>query len=159
MIITWQGGQDFTLKSKGMSVSLCQKCKLGDLEISEPGEYEVGGVQLDWIDGVTQVYLEGMNISHIKKGKVLTDEELEKLNGIDILLIGVGGGEFTENKTALAVINQIDPSIVIPMYTGNIDEFIKEEGGASESLSEFKVIKPELPVDGRKLVKLNAESK
>ena len=159
MIITWQGGQDFMLKSKGMSVSLCQKCKLGDLDINEPGEYEVGGVQLDWIDGVMQVYLEGMNISHIKKGKVLSDEELEKLNGIDILLIGVGGGEFTETKTALQVISQIDPSVIIPMYSNNLEEFTKEEGGASEPMNEFKIIKPELPVDGRKIVILNAEHK
>ena len=27
MIVTWQGGQDFTLKSKGVNVSLCQKIK------------------------------------------------------------------------------------------------------------------------------------
>ena len=115
MIVTWQGGQDFTLKSKGINVVLKDKPKLGDMVIDEPGEYEIGGVQLDWIDGVVQVYLEGLNVSHIKKGKVLSDEELEKLNGIDILLIGVGGGEFTETKTAHAVVNQIDPSVVIPM--------------------------------------------
>lgn len=159
MIVTWQGGQNFTLKSKGINVALCQKCKLGELEINEPGEYEVGGVQLDWIDGVIQVYLEGMNIGHIKKGKVLSDEELEKLNGIDILLIGVGGGEFTETKTALSIITQIEPSIIIPMYEGNIDEFKKEEGASGEDLAELKITKPELPVDGRKIVTLNAESK
>ncbi|MEI6039810.1 MAG: MBL fold metallo-hydrolase [Candidatus Berkelbacteria bacterium] len=159
MIITWQGGKDFTLKTKGMNVVLADKCKLGDLEIDEPGEYEVGGVQLDWIDGVKQVYLETLNIGHIQKGKVFTDEELEKLNGIDILLIGVGGGDFTETKTALAVINQIDPSVIIPMYSGNIEEFIKEEGGSTEAEADLKITKADLPVDGRRIVTLNAEHK
>jgi hypothetical protein len=159
MVIVWRGGQDFVLRTKGLSVSLCQDCKLGDLEIKEPGEYEVGGVQLDWIDGVEQVYLEGMNIGHMKKGKVLSDDELAKLNGIDILLIGVGGGEFSETKVATAVINQIDPSVVIPMYTGSIEEFIKEEGGSTETLAELKITKAELPVDGRRIVILNAEHK
>ena len=100
MTVTWQGGQNFTIKGKHLSVHLDEKIKLGDLEITEPGEYEVGGVQLDLIDGIIQIYLEGINVGHIKKGKILSDEEMTKLNGIDILLIGVGGGEFTETKTA-----------------------------------------------------------
>ena len=159
MIITWQGGQNFILKSKGVSIVLAEKCKLGDLVVEEPGEYEVGGVQLDWIDGIIQVYTEGLNVSHIKKGKVLSDEELQELNGVDILLIGIGGGEFTETKTALSVITQIDPSIVVPMHTGNLDEFIKEEGANAQAVEELKISKPELPIDGRRIVTLNAQSK
>lgn len=151
MIVNWQGGQNFTLKSKGINVVLGEKCKLGDLDITEPGEYEVGGVQLDWIDGVTQVYLEGMNIGHIKKGKVMPDDELEKLNGINVLLIGVGGGEFTETKTAIAVIAQIDPQIVIPMHEGKLEEFTKEEGGG-EPKDELKIVKNELPQEARQVV-------
>ena len=41
-------------------------------------------------------------------------EELEKLNGINILLVGTGGGEFSDNKAAHEVIGQIDPQIVVP---------------------------------------------
>lgn len=151
MIVTWQGGQNFTLKSKGINVVLGEKNKLGDLEITEPGEYEVGGVQLDWVDGVIQVYLEGMNVGHIKKGKVMSDEEMEKLNGINILLIGVGGGSFTETKTALNVISQIDPQVVVPMHEGKLEEFTKEEGGG-EPKDELKITKNELPEEARQVV-------
>jgi hypothetical protein len=156
MNITWQGGQNFTLKSKGTNVVLGDTMKLGDLEITEPGEYEVGGVQFDWTDGIIQVYLEGMNVGHIKKGKLLSDEEMEQLNGINILLIGVGGESFTETKTALSLISQIDPGIVIPMYTGKIEEFAKEEGASGEPQDEFKIIKNELPQEARQVVILNA---
>lgn len=159
MIITWQGEQNFTLKAKGINVILSDKPKLGDLVIDEPGEYEVGGVQLDWVDGVIQVYFEGLNVSHIKKGKVLTDEELEKLNGIDVLLIGVGGGDFTETKLARSVISQIDPSIVIPMYSANLEEFTKEEGSIDAAIDELKITKAELPEEDRQITILNAQTK
>lgn len=159
MTITWQGGQNFLIKSKGANVVLGEKIKLGELEITGPGEYEVGGVQLDCIDGIIQIYLEGMNVGHIKKGKILSDEEMQKLNSIDILLVGVGGKEFTETKTALELISQIDPSIVVPMHNGNLDEFIKEEGGSSTGQDELKISKADLPQDSRKVVVLNAHRK
>lgn len=155
MIINWEGGQKFNLKTKQLTVKLGEKINLGDLEITQPGEYEVSGIQVDQIDGIIQVYAEGINVSHIKKGKILTDEELEKLNGVDILLIGVGGGEFTETKVALEVIAQIDPAIVIPMSKGDLEEFIKEEG-KNESIDELKISKGELPQDDRQIVILNA---
>lgn len=156
MNITWEGSQNFTIKTKNLSVTLGDKIKLGTLDIDEPGEYEVGGVQLDLIDGIVQVYLEGVNVGHIKKGKTLSDEEMQKLNGIDILLIGVGGGEFTETKTAKELISQIDPGIVIPMYKENLEEFVKEEGGALTGQDELKIAKTDLPEDTRKVVILNA---
>lgn len=156
MIISWAGGQNFTIKTKNLSVALGEKIKLGSLDIAEPGEYEVGGVQLDLIDGITQVYLEGVNVGHIRKGKTLSDEEMQKLNGIDILLIGVGGGEFTETKTARELISQIDPSVVIPMYKDNLEEFVKEEGGAGAGQDELKIAKADLPEEARKVVILNA---
>jgi len=155
MIITWAGGQNFTIKTRGLNVLLGDKVKLDDLEITEPGEYEVGGVQLDVVDGINQLYLEGMNVGHIKKGKILSDEEMQKLNGINILLIGVGGGAFSETKTALELISQIDPGVVVPMHDGNLDEFIKEEEGNTEGQDELKIIKADLPQDARKVVVLN----
>jgi len=156
MTIRWEGDENFNLKTKTNQVQIGQKIKLGELEITSPGEYEVGGTQIEVIDGIIQVFAEGLSIGHIKKGKVLSDEDLEKLNGIDILLIGVGGGEFTENKTALEVINQIEPSLVIPMHNGNIGDFAKEEGVSGEGQDELKISKAELPVDARQMVVLNA---
>ncbi len=156
MTIRWEGDENFSLKFKTNQVQIGQKIQLGELEITSPGEYEVEGTQIEVIDGIIQVFAEGLSIGHIKKGKVLSDEDLEKLNGIDVLLIGVGGGEFTENKTALEVINQIEPSLVIPMHGGSIGNFAKEEGISSEGQDELKISKAELPVDARQMVVLNA---
>jgi len=155
MIIYWDGQENFTIKTKANSVKIGGKIQLGDLEIIEPGEYEVGGTQVELIDGVIQIYAEGIALSYIKKGKIFSDEELEKLNGIDILLIGVGGGDFTETKTALAVINQIDPKIVVPMHQGNLQEFAKEEGVTTQGLEELKISKADLPQEERQVIVLN----
>lgn len=156
MIIYWDGQENFSIKTKANMVKIGSKIQLGDLEISGPGEYEVGGTQVELINGVIQVYAEGMTLSHIKKGKIFSDEELEKLNGIDILLVGIGGGNFTETKTALAIINQTDPKIVIPMHHGNLQEFAKEEGVASKSQAELKIFKADLPQEERQVIVLNA---
>jgi len=156
MIIKWEGGDNFSIKTKSNSLRIGSKIQLDKLDISGPGEYEVGGTQVEVIDGIIQVYAEGMTIGHIKKAKVFSDQELEELSGIDILLIGVGGAEFTETKTALSVINQIDPNIVIPMHKGNLQEFAKEEGVTTEGKDELKISKIDLPQDERQVIILNA---
>ena len=155
MIIKWEGGQDFAIKTKTLSLKIGEKISLGEMIINSPGEYEVGGVQIEVIDGIIEVFAEGMSIAHIKKGKVMSDTALEEISGIDILLIGVGGGEFTETKTALEVISQIEPAIVVPMHKGNLEEFAKEESVATSGKDELKISRGELPVDERQVVVLN----
>jgi len=161
MIITYQGQENFTIKTK-QTIKIGQRIALGGLEITTPGEYESGGVQLEVHDGIIEVFCEKMTICWLKKAKVLSDEEVEKLDGINILIIGVGGGEFSETKTAIDVINQIEPQIVIPMYSQNspagkagLESFLKEEGVANEGLPQLKISLNELPQEERKVIVLN----
>ncbi|MBM2820283.1 MAG: Zn-dependent hydrolase of the beta-lactamase fold-like protein [Candidatus Berkelbacteria bacterium] len=155
MIINYNGTENFTIKSKNKTVKIGQEISLGDLKITTPGEYESGGVQVEMIDGIIEVLSEKMSIAWIKKGKFLKDEEIERINGISILLIGVGGGNFTETKIAIDVINQIEPSIVIPMYEQNLDSFLKEEGVSGPGQDQLKITFNELPQEERKVVILN----
>lgn len=155
MTINWQGKENFTIKTKNKLVKIGSEIALGELKISNPGEYESGGVQMEVIDGMIEIFSERMMVAWFKKAKVLTDTELEKLNGIDILLIGIGGGAFTETKQALEVINQIDPKVVIPMYEKDLDSFLKEEGIKTEGIDQFKFTPNDLPSEERKVVILN----
>lgn len=155
MIISWAGNENFTIKTKGKTVRLGGEISLGDLKILTPGEYESGGVQMEVIDGTIKLFSEKMTIAWIKKAKMLSDSELERLNGIDVLLIGVGGGEFTETKTAIDVINQIDPKVVIPMYEKDLESFTKEEGITADGQDQFKFSPNDLPSEERKVVILN----
>ncbi|KKQ18057.1 MAG: Zn-dependent hydrolase of the beta-lactamase fold-like protein [Berkelbacteria bacterium GW2011_GWA1_36_9] len=156
MIITWDKNENFTLKTRNKTVKIGEDISLGDLKITTPGEYESGGIQLEVVDGTIEVFSEKMMIGWMKKAKVLSDSELEKLSGIDVLLIGVGGGAFTETKQALEVINQIDPKVVIPMYEKDLESFTKEEGISSEGQDQFKFTLNDLPVEERKVIILNA---
>lgn len=156
MIIQWLGNDNFQIKTKGINIKIGEKKLLGDLEITGPGEYEVGGAQMEVIDGIIEVYAEAVTIGHIKKGKIMTDDDLQKLNGIDILLIGVGGGEFTETKLAQDVIAQIDPAVVVPMGK-DISEFAKVD--SQNTQDELKISKGELPSEERQTVVLNASAK
>ena len=156
MIITWQGKENFSLKTKNKQVKIGAEICLGDLKISTPGEYESGGVQVEVIDGTIVLFSEKMTVAWMKKARTLSDQELEKINGIDVWLIGVGGGVFTETKTAIEVISQIDPKIVIPMYEENLESFTKEEGINVEGQEQYKFTETDLPQEERKVVILNA---
>ena len=93
----------------------------------------------------------------MKKARLLKDEDLEKLNGINILLIGVGGTNYSETKTAIEVINQIEPQVVIPMGE-ELAGFLKEEGASDQTQEELKITFNELPTEERKVVVLNSKS-
>lgn len=164
MIIIYNGKENFIIKTKNSAsgvnnaaktVKIGQEISLGELKIENAGEYESGGVQLEIIDGVIEVFSEKMTIAWIKKGKIFKDEELEKLNGIDVLLIGVGGGDYTETKKAIEIINQIEPSIVIPMGE-DIKDFLKEEGITGEGQEQLKLVYNDLSAEERKVVILKA---
>ena len=154
MIVNYNGDEYFTIKTKSKTVKIGKQISLGELKITTPGEYESGGVQIEIVDGIIELLSEKMTVAWIKKARVLKDEELEKLNGINVLLIGVGGGDFTETKVALDVINQIDPAIVIPMGE-SLETFLKEEGASGEGLDQFKFTITDLPAEERKVVVLN----
>ena len=155
MIISWDGKENFTIKTKNKTVKIGAEIALGELKINTPGEYESGGVQVEVIDGTTEVLSERITVAWVKKGKVLSDEELERLNGVNVLLIGVGGGDFTETKVALEMIAQVEPSVIIPMYSENLDSFLKAEGQTHEAMDQYKFTYTDLPVEERKVVVLN----
>lgn len=81
----------------------------------------------------------------------LTDEQLEEIGIIDVLVIPVGGGGYTLDATGAATITrQIEPKIVIPVHyaeTGikyevpqsDVDSFINELGAPVEEAPKLKL--------------------
>ena len=100
--------------------------------IESPGEYEVKGVFVQGIDsfhddsegkqrGKNTIYTieaENMRFCHLGDfgQKQLTDEQLEKIGKVDILMIPVGGTFTIDGHEAAKVIGQIEPKIVVPMH-------------------------------------------
>jgi len=149
--------------------------------IDGPGEYEVKNVFVYGLkayrdnkkgeeNGMITAYLldfEGVKIAHL--GEIgqdnLTERQLEKLEGVDILIIPVGGKDTINGTGATKIVSQLQPRIVIPMRykipglklsLEPVDKFLKEFGVSSaEKMDKLKVIKKDLPQEDTKVVILN----
>jgi L-ascorbate metabolism protein UlaG (beta-lactamase superfamily) len=148
--------------------------------ISDPGEYEIKGIFIQGISsfhddvggkerGQNTIYTlesEGIKICHLGDfgQKELTDEQLEKIGNVDILMIPVGGVYTISAKEATKVISQIEPKIVIPMHyqipklkikLESLDKFLKIMGIKNpEILKKFSISQKNLPVEGMKIIVL-----
>lgn len=61
--------------------------------------------------------IDGMKLCHLGDlGHALTPSQVEIIGKVDILLIPVGGVYTINSETALNVVQQINPSIIIPMH-------------------------------------------
>ena len=99
--------------------------------IDAPGEYSVKGISAVGIDSFhdekegaergrnTIFVLESENIRLCHLGDLGTDldsGQLEKINGIDVLFIPVGGKYTIGGKKAAEIVRKIEPAISIPMH-------------------------------------------
>lgn len=149
--------------------------------ISNPGEYEVKGVFVYGVasfhddsqgaergpNNIYRIEIDGISIGHLGDlGHALEQSQLEKLEGVDILMIPVGGTYTIDGKEATKVISQIEPRIVIPMHYNikglktpkkidDLDTFCKEIAICpKETLNKFKVTKKDLPQEDLRVVVL-----
>jgi len=148
--------------------------------VTGPGEYEVRGVFIKGIPafhddkegkerGQNTIYtIEAEEIKFCHLGdlgqKQLTDEQLEEIGAVDVLMIPVGG-EFTiSSQEAQRIISQIEPKIVIPMHyqlpklkleLDDVSKFLKAMGKNSVVPQDKLTIKASaLPKDGMEIVVL-----
>ncbi len=145
------------------------------LVISGPGEYEVKGVFIKGIPafhddvngkerGKNTIYIieaEDMKFCHLGDlgQKQLTDDQLEKIDGIDVLMIPVGGGGYTiDSSAAQKIVAEIEPRIVIPMHYAlpkskedldDVSKFLKAMGKQSIAPQDKLVVKESaMPKEG-----------
>ena len=148
--------------------------------ISSPGEYEIKEVFVQGIPafhdnmerkekGKVTIYtieVEGIKICHLGDfgQKELTDEQLEKIGDVDVLMVPVGGVYTVSAKEAAKIISQIEPKIVIPMHyqipklkikLEGLDKFLKMMGVKSpEILKKLSISQRNLPTNGTKIIVL-----
>jgi L-ascorbate metabolism protein UlaG (beta-lactamase superfamily) len=136
------------------------------LLIEGPGEYEVGDFSLRGVSAIRHI-----DVTHDDKmatiyrlevgdtrialiGNIapkLSEEQLEALGVIDIVILPVGGGGLTLDATSAAsLVRQIEPKVVIPthyadpaltyeMSQDTLEVFIKELGAPVETVAKYKV--------------------
>ncbi len=93
--------------------------------IEGPGEYDIKDIYIKGYRAIGSgsafytIDTEDIKICHlgfIKNGeKGLTPEQIELIGDIDILMIPVGGGESLDAKSAVKIMGDIEPKIIIPM--------------------------------------------
>lgn len=143
--------------------------------IDQSGEYEIKGVFVTGIPsyhdgkegqdrGENIIYrydIEGLILVHLGDlGHDLSDNQLDKLGNVDILMIPVGGTYTLNASAASKVVRQIEPRIVIPMHykaeklklkLDSVNAFRKEMGGQAETEKKLKITKSNLPSEETKL--------
>ena len=146
-----------------------------------PGEYEIKEIMIYGIPayhddqqgaerGENTIYLinaENMWLAHLGDlgQKTLTDKQLEKLEGTDIIMIPTGGTFTINAKEATKIISQIEPRIIIPMHYNlpglkfknktkldDVNKFIKEVGLNPQKTDKLKIQKKNLPQENTQLV-------
>ncbi len=89
--------------------------------VDTPGEFEVKGVYMQGLAGShSTLYtfdVEGLRLAHIGDLRAAPQSAvLERMNGVDVLCLPVGGGTTLDPEAAMEVVNAIEPRIVIPMH-------------------------------------------
>jgi len=151
---------------------------------SEPGEYETAGVYIEGVAsfhdaaqgqerGANTIFVadcDGVRVCHLGDlGHELSSEQLEAIGEADLLMIPVGGIYTIDAQKAIAVINQIEPKIIIPMHYKipglNIDladltEFVQQADISDiEEKDSLNVTKADLPKEEREFVILKPQNK
>lgn len=150
--------------------------------ITTPGEYEVGGIfvyGLPSFHDATQgkergantifaVEFEDIHITHLGDlgTTELTEQQLELIEGTDILFIPVGGTYTIDGKQAVQVIQKIEPRIIIPIHykiphlkypLDDVAPFLKAQGAKNgEALEVLKIQKKDLPQNETQTIVLAA---
>ena len=149
--------------------------------ISGPGEYEAEDVFIQGIPafhdktkGKSQgentcytIETEEIRLCHLGDlgQSELTEQQLQAMGEIDILMVPVGGIYTIDGEGASKIISQIEPKIVIPMHYSlpklkikleGIEKFLKVMGKKEiESLSKLSIKQKELPLEEMEIVVLN----
>ncbi len=145
-----------------------------------PGEFEVSGVDIEafsakehakegGVQGAEVIIfvfmLDGIKICHLSGlSHELSDELLDHIGDIDVLLVPVGGNIVLDGRKAYSVVESIEPRVVIPMYFSDgstnleikgCEEFLKVIGRTEmEAKEKVSLSKKSLPDGVMEFVKL-----
>lgn len=139
--------------------------------IDGPGEYEVGDFAIrgaaasrfiddDKAEKASTLYrIEQGDVSIAVVGNVapvLSDDQLESLGVVDILILPVGGGGTLDATSAAAFVRSIEPKLVVPVHYAEtslnyevpqdiLETFTKELGAPVEDTQKLKIKAANLP--------------
>jgi len=160
MQIIWHGESKIEIKTKSAVITTGDVVKINEVELPGPGEYEVAGVEAFGIDkdiylfkadDIHVVYLDSINRS-------LTDDEIERLSEVEVLIIPIGGDKVINSKQASLIIKAVDPKIIIPVSYKDSKDFCADLGGCQDPVDDYRVLKAQLAImEGQNVILLNSK--
>jgi L-ascorbate metabolism protein UlaG (beta-lactamase superfamily) len=116
-------------------------------EVSGPGEYELRGVRVFGLPAgrttIMRVEVDDVRVAAVGRLKrTLTEDEIESLGHVDVLLTPVGGDDGCTAAEAAKLVSAIEPAIVVPVRYAvaglpgeyePVEKFAKEMGLAEGS--------------------------
>ncbi len=143
--------------------------------IRGPGEYEVKGVGVVGLPAfhdeekgakrgrntLYRIEIDGVAVVHLGDlGHTLSTKEIDELDGVSVLLVPVGGVYTIDPAQAVAVVNEIEPAVVIPMHyqrpeldqkafggLAPVSAFLKEIGKDVTPQAKLTLTKEKLPAE------------
>ncbi len=127
-------------KLKANIVSLSGEGEIPEIEgdpkvLDWSGEFEISNVPIESFSpngepiNIFIFVLDGIKICHLSYlSHELSDETLDRIGEVDVLMVPVGGGEVLDGKTAQKVVEAIEPRIVIPMLYAATETKLKIKG-------------------------------
>ncbi len=152
--------------------------------IDTPGEYEIGGLtirgiaargHMDEVEGrsatIFKITHDNVNVVIIGHAfPKLSDDQLEAIGMVDILVLPVGGNGYTIDSTGAAqLVRKIEPKIAIPTHFADkeinyevpqaeLKTFLDEMGASPEKLDDFKVGKNTVLPEQLQIIVLKRDS-
>lgn len=150
--------------------------------VEGPGEYEIHDVFLTGVRtyhddqqgaelGYNTCYvieLEGLKIGHLGGlGHTLSDEQIEALSAVDVLMAPAGGGNVLSFEKVVETITELTPKVLIPMRyataigdkeLGELEPFCKQLGVEVPEAEEKLVIRHSDLTESMRLVILTPDS-
>lgn len=142
--------------------------------LDSPGEYEIKGSMITGVPAklhidaeeekpaatVYSIMIEGLRIGYLGNiAAKLSNEQVEALAQVDVLIIPVGGHGLTlDAQAAGAIISQLEPKYVVPTHYDDgttkyevpqdkLDVFLKEVGATPEPQAKLRVTTKDLPLE------------
>jgi L-ascorbate metabolism protein UlaG (beta-lactamase superfamily) len=150
--------------------------------IDIPGEYSVKGINIVGLRsyhdnkngeerGQNTIFIletEDMRICHLGDlGHDLDEKQMEKINGLDILMIPIGGKYTIDGKKAVDIVKKIEPKVVIPIHykingsTMDVDDekkFCAEMGNCpKEKVTKINLKKKDLEEKNMEVILMGIE--
>lgn len=146
--------------------------KGGQLTVDSPGEYEISDTSIRGIAATAHIdtkeehsratiyRIDSGGLSLAVIGHVhpdLSEEQLEKLGVIDVVVLPVGGNGYTLDAAgAVQVVRKIEPRVVVPLHyaendvhypvpQNELEDFVNELGVASQQVAKLKLKPGNLP--------------